>query len=111
MDSGGIERTEMLDKLFGPNIPESAKWTDKEDIITVLNKVGLTKYKNHAFLPGGGGVDLLGANFSSEGNSIELNFNGCVYICRPAFLQFESFAADNTWFYFGLETDTLKPKL
>jgi predicted HTH transcriptional regulator len=109
-DSGGIEWTQMLDKLFGPNIPESVKWTRREDIIKVLSVVGLTKYKNHAFLPGGGGLDLFGANLSSAKDCIELDLNGCIYICKPASLQFESFTADNTWFYFRLETDTMKPK-
>ena len=110
-DSNGIEWTQMLDELFGSNIPKNLKWTDKDDIIFVLNKIGLTKYKNHAFLPGGGGLDLLGAESSSEENCIELNLNGLIYICRPSFLQFESFDTDNTWFYFRLETDTLRPKL
>jgi predicted HTH transcriptional regulator len=110
-DSGGIEWAEMLNKLFGSNIPESAKWTRSEDIIMVLNMLALTKYKNHAFFPNGGGLDLLGADCASEENCIELDFNGCIYICKPASLQFESFAADNIWFYFRLETDALKPKL
>ena len=111
VDSQGIEWSEMLDKLFGSRIPESAIWTSKEGIIKTLNKIGLTKHKNHAFMPSGGGLDLSGADFASEDNCIEIYFDGSVYICRPASLQFESFVADNTWFYFRLETNTLKPKI
>jgi serine/threonine-protein kinase len=106
----GIEWAEMLDKLFGSNIPETAKWTRKEAIIGVLNTIGLTRHKNHGFFPSGGGLDLLGANFASDNNSIELNF-GRIYICEPSSLQFESFDADKDWFYFRLETNVLKPKL
>jgi serine/threonine-protein kinase len=117
----GIEEQNRFDKknaldwikiqkeLFNEIIPTSCVWTNRDDIISVLNIIGRIESSNHSFLPGGGGLDLTGANLSSEPDCIELNMGTTPYICKPKNLQFESFGISSNWSYFRLNTIRLEP--
>jgi serine/threonine-protein kinase len=60
-------------------------------------------------LPGGGGVDLLGAKLGFEPDTVELIISDrVVYIVKPKRLIFESFDFDWEWNYFRLETGGLE---
>lgn len=39
-------------------VPDSAKWSNVDDIITVLNFLGRMPNINHMFVPSGGGEDF-----------------------------------------------------
>lgn len=64
---------------------------------------------NHAFFPGGGGLDLTGAAQSTEGGCIELHFGGQVEVVKPQKLTFDSFGDNLEWAYFRLETGEIEP--
>jgi serine/threonine protein kinase len=96
--------------LFPVNVPQRAIWSKIEDIVAVLNLLGQNAELNHMFGPDGGGLDLLGARFSSEADCIELVFHPKVgEIVKPRQLIFESFAGFSEWSYFQLETEELAP--
>ncbi|PKL82810.1 MAG: serine/threonine protein kinase [Ignavibacteriae bacterium HGW-Ignavibacteriae-3] len=100
----------FLQKLFSDNIPETQVWTDKNDIIYILQRIGSMHNMNHLFLPHFGGLDLTGCQLSHEEGCIELVFGERVYVVKPATLTFNSFGSDEYgWAYFRLETNTLKP--
>ena len=99
---------EIHQRIFGNIIPAECTWTNKEDIITILNIIGNIKYSNHMFFPNGGGLDLLGAKPSNEEDCIELDF-GASRILKPKSLTFFSVDTKFEWNYFRLETDSLMP--
>ena len=94
--------------LFAAYVPQRAMWTRIEDIVAVLNLLAQSAALNHLFGPGGGGLDLQGARFSSEPDCIELSFHPKIAeIVKPKRLIFESFPGFSEWSYFRLETGEL----
>lgn len=100
--------TTVLHRVFGPNIPNTAQWTNLQDIIQVLNDVGSVKKSNHTFCPGGGGFDLREASTSVEPGCIEMDF-GVTCICKPRSLDWVLVGNDIFRSYFRLELDQLQP--
>lgn len=94
--------------LFNSNIPEFREWTDKSDIVKVLNLIGKVKDSNHVLFSTGGGLDLEGATNSYEKECIELSF-GYAYVVKPSRLLFQAFEDKPEWNYFWLETEELTP--
>lgn len=98
---------EMITSLFEGNTPLQKVWSDRQEIIEVLDYVGTHKALNHTFLPESGGLDLNGCGISNESQCIEMDLGG-VYIIKPKKLTFQWFEeADYEWAYFMLEADTL----
>lgn len=96
--------------LFAVNVPQRAMWSRLEDMVAILNLLGQNAELNHMFAPDGGGLDLLGARFSSERDCIELVFHPQVgFVLKPKLLIFESFPGFSEWSYFRLETEELAP--
>lgn len=102
---------ENIDQLFPQGVPTRAYWTDLPTIISVLNHVGSVAQGNYTFFASGGGLTLGGAKPGTESGTIELQFQGavCDYVCKPAYLVFESFPDKGKyeWYYFRLETQAL----
>lgn len=101
----------MHDLMFPmPNIqPKRTIWTDKDDIMQVLQYTFLHSNQNHLFFPDGGGLDLSGVAPAYETDCIELHFDGLVYIVKPKRLLYETFGSSTHWNYFRLELDEMKP--
>ncbi len=101
----------FLNDLFDGEIPERYEWTDRQEIISILNKIGNDHNLNHTFFPDHGGHDLHGAADSVENECIELHFSTGkgAYIIKPKSLSFESFGFPYEWAYFRLETKQLEP--
>lgn len=98
----------VLSDLFSGEIPLRKVWHDPNEIIDVLNKIGV-KNINHTFFPGGGGLDLTGAKKSLESGCIELEFDGIIEIIKVKTLSFNSFVDDDlTWAYFRIENYPLE---
>ncbi len=97
--------------LFNGITPKSAEWTDRNQIVRVLNFVGSIPSFNHTFLPSKGGVDFEAAAIPSESYCLELRFDFETSIVKPKSLYFESFGDESTWNYFLLETGNLAPVL
>lgn len=87
--------------------PDRMEWTNINNIITVLKHFSVIESLNHAFLPGGGGLDLTDVSESNEINCIELNFNDSVYIIKPKRLIYENFNGDIQWNYLRIENANL----
>jgi serine/threonine-protein kinase len=100
---------EIQDKIFPKGLPERCEWTDRNEIVNVLKIIGSIRNSNHMFFPRGGGLDVEGANISSEENCIEIDTGGLYDILKPSRLIFHSFKAEHQWNYFRLETLELKP--
>ena len=93
--------------LFGKIVPDSAKWSSIDDIITVLNFLGRMP-DNHMFIPSGGGEDFESAEKAGEDGCICIRTLGNVII-KPKCLYVENIQKDYIWSYFRLELDELKP--
>ena len=98
-----------IKEIFPFGVPSQCVWENKQDIIQVLNKIGLPDNLNHTFLPSGGGLDLASAKESIEKDCIELNFDGTCDIVKPIKLSFHSFNFDFEWNYFRLDTGDIQP--
>ena len=97
-------------RLFPIAPPQRAIWDDITTIAEILDYLGDVNNLNHVLLPGGGGLDLLGAKLGLEPGTIELNLNaGIVYIVKPRRLLFENFSFDWEWNYFRLEPAQVAP--
>jgi hypothetical protein len=107
------EWDDLLNNIFQGQIPESRSWTEKKEIIKILQLVGGKPNSNHTFLPEGGGLDALdlkGADESAESDCIELHFvEKPACILKPRVLIFQSFDKPYEWAYFRLETEELDP--
>ena len=99
---------EVIKSIFPIGIPSKCIWTDHEEIIEVLNKLGSFNNSNHMFYPKGGGLDLKGSSESEESNCIEIrtSFNE---IISPKSLTFNSFDNDfdNDWAYFRIDLNEI----
>lgn len=97
-------------KLFGEVIPDSAYWSNREDIVKVLNLLGRMPNLNHMFVPSGGGMDLSYAEIATEDGCISIN-SLVTDIVKPKKLIAENISKDYIWSYFRLELDNLEPIL
>jgi len=95
-------------RLFGEIIPDRTSWSNREDIVKVLNLLGRMPNLNHMFVPTGGGIDLSSAEKAAEDGCIALNSFG-TDIVKPRKLIAESISKDYIWSYFRLELDILEP--
>ena len=95
----------ILNEIFPNGIPSFCKWTEKLEIIELLNRLGSFKDSNHLFYADGGGMDLDGATESYEKNCIEIN-TGTPEILSPKKLTFHSFP-NLEWAYFRIELNQL----
>ena len=96
--------------LFGPNSPESASWSDRINIVEVLNIVGSIYAYNHMFLSNNGGLDFAYAEIAAEEGCIRLyDSYGFCFITKPKKLYFRGFGTQYQWNYFLLELDNLLP--
>jgi hypothetical protein len=64
---------------------------------------------SHTFLPVKGGLDLIGVELAGEPHCLDLDFDERFYIVMPKKLSFYSFAGDEGWSYFWLDTGGLEP--
>lgn len=94
--------------LFGKIVPDSARWSNIDDIITVLNFLGRMPNINHMFVPSGGGEDFESAEKAGEHGCICIKSLGNV-IVKPKYLYAENIQKDYIWSYFRLELDELEP--
>lgn len=94
--------------LFGKIIPDTAKWTNIDDIIMVLNLLGKMPNLNHIFIPSGGGQDFEYAERAEEEDCICIKSLGNV-ILKPKSLYAENIEKDYIWSYFRLELEELPP--
>ena len=98
----------ILKSIFGGSVPAEYTWTDTNDIISVLNKIGSVQSSNKIHLPGHGSDVLLGATSSNEKGCIELNLDG-PYVIRVKSLTFFSANRDLDWNYFRIGNENLQP--
>ncbi len=104
------EWDELLNNIFQGLIPESRTWSDKKDIIKILQSIGGKPNINKTFFPDGGGIELKGAAQCAETDCIELRFlekHPC--ILKPGELNFQSSGIYNEWAYFRLDAQELAP--
>lgn len=101
----------ILAALFEGTIPAAAEWTDPNEIVCVLNAI--SNPVNHVFHPDGGGLDLIGAQLSREGNlewaTHEGGLKSFVHVARPAKLTFWNPGPYKHEANFVLEVGTLDP--
>ena len=98
--------------LFGPNFPESAAWSDRINIVEVLNIVGSIYAYNHMLFSDKGGLDFDYAEIAAEEGCIRLyDSSGFCFITKPKKLYFRGFGTQYQWNYFLLELDNLLPVL
>lgn len=100
--------TYIQNKLFKGYIPDTAIWTDIDDIVNVLNLLGSMPSLNHMFLPNGGGLDLKNVSCSDEDGCIEIDAME-KYVLKPKRLLVENISKDYIWSYFRLELEDLSP--
>ena len=96
--------------IFGDIIPAEYKWTETNEIISVLNKIGADNSSNYTFFPGGGGLNFKSASTSFEDDCIELHFYENLLI-KLKCLSFVAIGSDYSCSYFRLETSKLNPFL
>ncbi len=100
---------ELFADLFPLVIPRQATWTNPEQIVAVLSRLGKSESLNHLFFPGGGGNDLKSVRLSDhEPGCIEM-LTPRPNIVKPLKLTFEGFDNDPEWNYFRLEAAPLDP--
>lgn len=99
----------VISEIFPEGIPQSYCWTDREEIINILNIIGSIHNLNHMFFPTGGGLDLTGSKNSFEKDCIELLTGGLYDLIKPSVLMFEKISENLDWSYFRIETHQLDP--
>lgn len=96
--------------LLGDNAPESAYWSNLEQIVKALNLIASVPAYNHMLLPNGGGTDLISAEMAPEKGCIYIYDNlGSIMIVKPRRLYFTSYENDISWNYFFLELSEIEP--
>ena len=96
--------------LFPISLPQHAFWSEIDEIVEILNRLGGIDSLTHMLFPSRGGLDLLGAKLGLEPGTIELvTSESGVEVVMPKRLIFESFGHDSGWNYFRLETGGLEP--
>lgn len=101
---------EIQQILFPFTSPESAKWTDIDSIISVLNEIAQVKGLSHMFYPTGGGHNITRASKAKESGLLALHVSEkAAELLKPKKLTYESFGLDPSWNYFRLEADNIAP--
>ncbi|PFR26494.1 serine/threonine protein kinase [Bacillus cereus] len=100
---------EMIVKIFGDELDNSMKITNRSRIIEILNTIGESEVLNHTFMPSGGGLDLSGAAFSNEEGRVELKFGESAKLVNPESLTFHPVGDNPEWWYFRLNTTPFEP--
>ena len=98
----------ILESIFNGTIPSEYIWTDTNEIISVLNKIGAVHSASRLFFPEYGSDEIVGASFSHEKGCIELDIV-IPYVIRVKSLSFFSVNHDLDWNYFRLENENLLP--
>lgn len=98
----------IANRIFRGRIPRRAVFDDPAEIVGVLNILAESSALNHIMFPGGGGLDLMGAELAAEEGFIAVNADNTINILKPQCLYFESFS-DPRWNYFFLEAEEAKP--
>lgn len=99
----------ILHSIFGEVIPAEYLWTEKDEIITILNKIASGKATNYTFFADGGGMSLKGADNSHEDDCIEFDFDSA-YLSKVNNLAFVAVGTDSECCnsYFRLNTANLE---
>lgn len=98
---------EAIRTVFGDVPPKSATWTHAGDIVRVLAPLAR---QNHALLPDGGGLDVIGVSSSRERHCIELQTTQeSAIVARPRSMQFEYIESSPENSFFLIELDHLPP--
>ncbi len=92
--------------LFGKIVPDSAKWSNIDDIITVLNFLGRMPNINHMFVPV---VVAKILNLQKQQEKRVYLYKMGNVIIKPKCLYAENIEKDYIWSYFRLELDELEP--
>lgn len=91
------------------NTPDSAIWREVSRIVTALQPF-MGNGMNHAFLPTGGGQDVLRVETSVEPECLEMKVHrDCAWIARPDTLTFTHFPQSPTESFLLLELAQLRP--
>lgn len=98
----------ITNRIFGNNIPERTKFTNRDVIVNVLNVLGQSTSLNHMFFPNGGGLDFSYAEIAPEDGFIYIATKGFLHLIKPKALYFESFY-DPHWNYFLIECEEVDP--
>lgn len=99
-------------QLFGAMVPSIVSWDDIKDIVSILKIVASLNAYNHMLFPDKGGLDLADADIANEEGCIYIQVNsGSMLLLKPKWLHYVSFKDSNSWNYFYLELDELKPIL
>ncbi len=103
-----LSEWEFLKKhIFGSYVPMTSVFTDKNEIVDILNLICRMPAANHALFSSRGGLDLVHAELFDEAETILLQFepiDRCVL--KPKELRVEFFD-DSEWNYFLLIADDL----
>lgn len=94
-------------QLFPVAIPTRSEWHEQQQVIAVLNTIGLIQDLNHLFHPHSGGMDLTGASPSHEDGLLELQFGPTARVVASRKLTCEIYPTNNEWSYFRLDTDPI----
>ncbi len=101
----------LLEGVFPHGIPDTAEWSDPNEIAEVLNAISSTI--NHVFHPEGGGEDLFGARITREGHlEWSIHENGLdtyANVVAPLKLTFWNPGKQNHEANFVLEVGLLTP--
>ena len=102
----------LTKKIFGKYVPKTSKWTNRNDIVAILNVVGSVQAYNHMFFSGEGGLDFHTAELANEEGCIYLydDLGGC-HLVKPKALFYETFGDYYDWNYFLLELKELNQQL
>lgn len=98
-----------VDALSGAAAPASMTWETRADIAKALAPF-LGKNRNHAHLPGGGGMDIESVELSSETSCLDFVVGGhTAYRAKPRRMILERIQADVAESFLLIEFDELKP--
>ncbi len=94
--------------LFRDAIPDTASWSNINDIVYVLKMISRLPSLNHMFFPEGGGMDLEDVELGTEEGTIDLLINlGWVNRVKPRKLYVENIDKDFMWSYFRLDLEEI----
>ena len=103
------EWSKNIEKVFGIDSPQSARWTDLDEMLHVLTPF-MGQNLNHTLLPGNGGLDMESIAQSAEPDCLEFSSGDrLAEIFRPTTLFFEHFSESKWNSFFLIETQTLQP--
>ncbi|MFW7358319.1 MAG: hypothetical protein ACODTL_20475 [Brucella sp.] len=95
---------QAIETSLGKTPPPSTSWSAPDDVISILKPFG---HHNHAFLPKGGGLDILDTSTSREDECIELKMgDDAVIVLKPKILTFEYIpeSPENSFFLLEIES-------